>query len=144
MPYHFDFDLSNKIIRCRFDGLITDDTLKEFYATASKHGALNPTFNGILDTSGVTVVNLTSKTIRELAMQPPAFPDPDIPRIIIAGSTELFGLARMFDLHGSATRPNLHVVRTEREAFAILRIKDARFVGAPPGVDDSSPKKVGN
>jgi hypothetical protein len=144
MPFHFDFDLSNKIIRCRFDGLITDETLKDFYATASNYGALNPSFIGILDTSGVTVVNLTSKTIRELAMKAPAFPDPDIPRIIIAGSTELFGLARMFDLHGSATRPNLHVVRTEREAFAILHITDARFVGGPPGTDSSSPKELGD
>lgn len=144
MPFHFDFDLSNKIIRCRFNGLITDDNLKEFYETASKYGALNPSFIGILDTSGVTVVNLSSKTIRELAMQPPAFPDPDIPRIIIAGSTELFGLARMFDLHGSATRPNLHVVRTVREAFAILHVTDARFVGGPPDPDNSSPKKLGD
>jgi hypothetical protein len=132
MPYHFDFDLNNKIIRCLFEGLITDECLREFYRSASKYGALNPTFIGMLDTSGVTVVNFSAQTIRELAMQPPAFPDPEIPRIIIAGSPELYGLARMFDLWGSATRPNLHVVRTEREALAILGVQDVRFAGDSP------------
>jgi hypothetical protein len=141
MPYHFDFDLSNKIIRCRFEGLISDETLREYYKIASQYGALNPHYIGILDTSAVTVVNLTASAIHELAMLPPALPDLDIPRIIIAGSSELFGLARMFDLHASATRPNLHVVRTEREAMAILRITDARFVDTPPG-SDSSPRKL--
>jgi hypothetical protein len=142
MPYHFDFDLSNRIIRCSFDGLITDDYLKEFYRNASKYGALNPAYIGVLDTSAVAVVHITAQTIRELAMQPPAFPDPAVPRVIIAGLPEMFGLARMFDLHGSDTRPNLHVVRTEREAMAILGITNARFVGGPQGVDNLSGRKL--
>jgi hypothetical protein len=133
MPHHFDFDLGNRITRCRFEGLITDDCLRESYKSASKYAALYPSFVGIMDMSAITVVNFSSQTIRELAMLPPAFPDPEIPRIIIAGSSELFGLARMFDLWGSATRPNLHVVRTEREALAILGIKEVRFAAdAPP------------
>jgi hypothetical protein len=142
MPYHFDFDLSNKIIRCSFDRLVTDDSLREFYRNASRYGALNPTYIGLTDTSAVAVVNFSAQTIRELAMLPPAFPDPAVPRVIIAGSAELFGLARMFDLHGSETRPNLHVVRTEREALAILSITNARFVGGPQGVDNLSARKL--
>jgi hypothetical protein len=140
MPYHFDFDLSNQVIRCRLDGHITDEILREGYKNASKYGALNPTFVGILDTSAVTIIDISPQTLRELAMQPPAFPDPEIPRIIIAGSPEVFRLARMFELHGSETRPKLHVVRTQREAFAILGIRDARFGGEPHSLDHSPPK----
>ena len=127
----FDFDLNNKIIRCRIDGVVTDETLKEYYRLCSKHGAMNPTYAGIFDMSAVIFIAVSAQTIRELAMQPPACPDPDIPRVIVAGSDEMFGLARMFDLQGSQTRPNLHVVRTEREALAVLGVADARFSGSP-------------
>ena len=41
MACKFDFDLNNKIIRCRIDGIVTDETLKEYYKLCSKYGALN-------------------------------------------------------------------------------------------------------
>ena len=47
----FDFDLNNKIIRCRIDGVVTDETLKEYYRLCSKYGAMNPTYAGIFDMS---------------------------------------------------------------------------------------------
>jgi CheY-like chemotaxis protein len=127
----FDFDLNNKIIRCRIDGVVTDETLREYYRLCSKYGAMNPTYAGIFDMSAVIFITVSAQTIRDLAMLPPAFPDPDILRVIVAGSDEMFGLARMFDLQGSETRPNLHVVRTEKEALAVLGIRDARFSGSP-------------
>jgi len=131
MACKFDFDLNNKIIRCRIDGIVTDETLKEYYTLCSKYGALNPTFAGIFDMSAVIFLAVSTQTIRELAMLPPAIPDPDVPRVIVAGTPQMFGLARMFDLQGSETRPNLHVVRSEKEALAILRAPDARLVGCP-------------
>jgi CheY-like chemotaxis protein len=127
----FDFDLTHKIIRCRIDGVVTDETLKEYYRLCSKYGAMNPTFAGIFDMSAVIFMAVSAQTIRELAMRPPALPDPDILRVIVAGSDAMFGWARMFDLQGSETRPNLHVVRTEKEALAVLGIRDARFSGSP-------------
>ena len=126
----FDFDLTNKIIRCRIDGIVTDETLKEYYRLCSKYGEMNPTYAGIFDMSAVIFIAVSAQTIRELAMQPPALPDPAILRVIVAGSDEMFGLARMFDLQGSGTRPNLHVVRSEKEALAVLRITDAQFSDA--------------
>jgi hypothetical protein len=62
-----------------------------------------------------------------LAKLPPAVPDPDIPRFIVAGSYEMFGMARMFEFEGGETRPNLHIVRSEREALSMLGVKKARF-----------------
>lgn len=127
----FDFDLNNKIIRCRIDGVVTDETLKEYYRLCSKYGAMNPSYAGLVDMSDVIFIAVSARTIRELAMRPPAFPDPDVPRVIVAGSDEMFGLARMFDLQGTETRPNLHVVRTQKEALAVLGVTDARFSGSP-------------
>jgi hypothetical protein len=131
MPHKFDFDLGNKIIRCRIDGTVTDGSLRKYHSACSNYGALNPTYAGLFDMSAVTFFAVSTQTIRELAMLPPAIPDPDVLRVIVAGSPQMFGLARMFDLHGSETRPNLHVVRTEKEALAILGVGEAKFVERP-------------
>jgi hypothetical protein len=36
-------------------------------------------------------------------------------------------MMRMFQIEGEAMRPNIHVVRTEREAWAILSVEKPRF-----------------
>lgn len=93
----------------------------------AQHGAERPTYSGILDMSGVVSFNVSAATVRQLAQLPPAIPDPNIPRVIVAGSNQMFGLARMFEIQGSDTRPNLHVVRTEKEALAILGVTAPDF-----------------
>ena len=42
---------------------------------------------------------------------------------MVAPSDKVFGLARMFELQGEGTRANLHVVRTMKEALAILGVQ---------------------
>jgi len=37
MASYFDFDVKNKIIRCRLVGLVTDDSLREHYRTIAQH-----------------------------------------------------------------------------------------------------------
>jgi hypothetical protein len=134
MAHKFDFDLIHKVIRSRCEGVVTDETLKDYYAEASRYGRMHPTFSGICDMSAITFIAVSSQTILELAKQPPAVPDPDIPRCIVAGTPAMFGMARMFEFEGGATRPNLHVVRSEREAFAILGIRKAKFGAVEPSI----------
>ena len=127
MASYFDFDVKNKIIRCRLVGLVTDDSLREHYRTIAQHVAERPTYSGLLDMSGVTSFTANAETVRELAQLPPTISDPNIPRVIVVGSDQIFGMARMFELQGSDTRPNLHVVRTEKEALAILGVTAPDF-----------------
>jgi hypothetical protein len=127
MSFSFDFDDKNKIIRCRISGVVTDQSLRDYYQACAKHGAERPTYSGIFDMSGVTALNITSETVRQVAQSPPAIPDSNIPRIIIAGTTYMYGMARMFDVQGAETRPNLHVVRNEKEAFALLGVISPHF-----------------
>lgn len=54
-------------------------------------------------------------------------PQPDRSRIIVAVSSQIFGMARMFEFEGEITRPNLHVVRSLAEAWAILGIREPKF-----------------
>jgi hypothetical protein len=127
MPYYFDFDSTNRILRCRLEGKITDEILKDYYRAAGKYSALTDPRASVLDMSPVTSMEVSPQTIRELANSPPAIADPSRPRCIIAPSPEVFGMARMFELQGQDTRPNLHVVRTQKEAWAILGLSKAKF-----------------
>jgi hypothetical protein len=127
MPYYFEFDSADRILRCRFEGKITDADLKKYYRAVGKYVKLTNACAGVLDMSAVTSLEVTPDTIRELANLPPALSDSSRPRCIIASSPKIFGMARMFELQGQHTRPNLHVVRTQKEAWAILEVSNPKF-----------------
>ena len=127
MPYHFEFDETNRILRCRFDGRVNDEALKEFYRLAAEYVAQTDPRAAIIDLSAVTSFEVSPETIRELAKSAPAMPDPSRPRCIVAPSPQIFGLARMFEIEGEVTRPNLHVVHTLEEAWAILGVQGFQF-----------------
>jgi hypothetical protein len=127
MPYYFDFDSANRILRCRLEGKITDEVLKEYYQLVGKYYTLTDPRASVLDMSSVTFLEISPQTIRELANSPPAIKDPSRPRCVIAASPQVFGMARMFELQGQDTRPNMHVVRTQKEAWAILGVSKPKF-----------------
>ena len=127
MPYQFDFDSAQRILRCRMEGVVTDEELKEYYRDVERHSVREEPLGGILDLSAVTSLDVSPNTIRELAKLPPAMPNPLRPRVVIAPSPPVFGIARMFEMQGQDTRPSLHVVRTEKEAMAILGITQTKF-----------------
>jgi len=127
MSYHFEFDSGNRILRCRLEGKITDEALRESYRDVGKYSALTDSRASVLDMSSVTSLEVSPQTVRELANSPPAIADPSRPRCVVAASAQVFGMARMFELQGQETRPNLHVVRTEKEAWAILGVSKPKF-----------------
>src|SRR5580700_5455107 len=127
MSYHFDFDSTHRILRCRFEGRVTDEELKEYYLAAGRYVALTDATFGITDCSGVESFDVSPKTIRELANLPPIMTEQSSIRCVVAPSDKVFGLARMFELQGEGTRANLHVVRTMKEALAILGVQAPEF-----------------
>lgn len=127
MSYQFEFDPTNRILRCRFEGHVTDKDLKEYYRAASMHIAKIDPRSAIMDMSAVTTSEISSQTVRELASLPPNLPEPSLPRFIVAPSPPIFGFARMFELEGEHTRPNLHTVRNSKEVWAILGIEEPKF-----------------
>ena len=127
MPYCFEFDDTNGILRGRLEGKITDEDLKEFYAASGRHAARTDPRAAIMDLLAVTSLDVAPETIRALASLPPAIPDRDRPRFIVAASPLIFGLARMFELNGQDTRPNLHVVRGMKEVSVILGVPEFKF-----------------
>jgi hypothetical protein len=129
--FNFDFDSTNKIFRGRIEGRVTDAILKQFYSVGAEHFSRIEPCRGIFDFSGVTSLEVSPQTIRELAELQPAVPDPSRVRVILAPSDSVFGLARMFQFEGEQTRPNLHVVRTLRAAWAVLGVQDPQFKPIP-------------
>lgn len=128
MAYSFEFDSARGILLARFRGRVTDEALTKFYRVSVPRLSAKLDFVGIIsDFSGVTSSEVVPETVRTLAWSRPAVPDPAKISIIVAPTPELFGLARMFAMHGEDTRPNLHIVRTLEHAYAILGITDVKF-----------------
>lgn len=129
MPQQFEFDSTHGIVRSRIEGRVTDQDLRNFYRAATavyaKLGAKMS--SAVTDFSGVTSFEVSAQSVLEMADREPALADQKKIRIIVAAAPVIFGMARMFEISGERTRPNLHVVRTEQEAWAILGVWDPKF-----------------
>ena len=82
---------------------------------------------GVVDLSEVTSFNVSTPAIKALARSAPVLHDPELRRVVIAPSPGIYGMMRMFEMEGEATRPGLQVVRSEREAWAILAVRNPKF-----------------
>jgi len=127
VPYRFDFDPFNRIARCSLEGRIGAEEVKKCYQDAADFFAITDAHAGIFDLTGVVSLDFPTQTVRELAKRPPVLPNPDRIRVAIAPAPAVFGVARMFELLTDKTRPNLHIVRTAQEAWAILCVLEPQF-----------------
>lgn len=127
MPYIFDFAPAAGILRCIFEGRVTDLSLEEFYTAAGKLVERLLPCAAITDFSAVTSFEVSPDTIARLARSAPVMIDSAAPRFVVAPSPHLFGMARMFQIRGESTRAALRIVRSPREAYAALGVKEPAF-----------------
>jgi len=132
MAYQFEFDRSNGILRCKFEDDVTDECLRECHQKARKYVAVTDAGVGILDFSNVASFSVSSQLVRGLALLPPVMPGPG-PRFIVAPSTHIYGMARMFQelrllhQHGSDAPQEIQVVRSVDEAYTLLKVREPHF-----------------
>lgn len=126
MAYFFEFNSTHAIFLVRFEGRVTDEEFKEYYRVAGEQMALLQPSATISDYSGVTDLQVSVQTLRELAHSYIAMPASN-PRLVVAAAPHIYGLARMFQSEGEPSRPNLHVVTTLAEAFAHLNVASPQF-----------------
>lgn len=139
MSHQFQFDVASRLLVCRIDGVVTDDSIREYYRDVGKYVKWIQPSAGIVDFTGVTIFRVSAATIRELADSPPPLKDPKVPRFIVAPTDHIFAMARMFELQGDKTRPLLQVVRTLSEAYELLDIRNPRLEPvALAGADEGS------
>jgi hypothetical protein len=127
MPYTFDFDLANGILRCRLEGRVTDDILRDFFRAGAGLAARTHPAAGVIDLSAVTSFEVSAHALREQSKVQPVSADPDLRRVVIAPSPDIYGMMRMFELEAEEVRPDIHVVRSEQQAWAILGVKNPQF-----------------
>ena len=126
MAYFFDFASSQGILRCRLEGDITNESLKKCYEAAGALAAQIDPKVGIMDFSNVNSLDVSAETVRDLANRAPGMPKAR-PRFLVAPSHSLYGLARMFQQYGSETRPDVYLVRSMDEVYAILGVLEPHF-----------------
>jgi len=124
--FRFEFDPVNNILMVRFEGRLTHELVQEFYRQGKEYWIATGARAAILDGSSVTEVAISSERIRQLALQDPVLELTGRPRVFVVPRTEVFGLARMFQLTGESKQPFLHVVRTMDQAYALLSIQSAK------------------
>lgn len=127
MPYTFDFDSANRILRCRLSGQVSDEILKDFFRIGSEYAVRTKPAAGVVDLSGVTSFDVSTPAIKALAKSAPVLHDTELRRVVIAPSPGIYGMMRMFEMEGESTRPGLQVVRSERDAWAILAVQNPKF-----------------
>ena len=122
MPHHFEINKSHKVVRAVLEGTIDDAEMREIYRAVELAAPSLKPAGGILDVSAVSSFDVSAETIRRLASEAPAFGG--APRCIVAPSNFLYGVARLFQMLGGDTRPNLHIVRNAHEAHSKLGVPD--------------------
>ncbi len=127
MAYTFDFDVTHRILRCRLDGEVDDAALNDFFRTGARYALRTRPGAGVVDLSEVTSFEATAEAVHQVAQSKPVIPDPNLRRVVIAPSPETYGMMRMFEIQGEERRPNLYVVHTEGEAWAILGVHQPHF-----------------
>ena len=127
MPCYFEFDPENRLLRVRLEGQITTEAVREHYRAASQQVVQTRPRASIWDLAAVTSLEVSTEAVAALARSVPAVPEPHRFRIIVASSAHVFGLARMFQALGEGARPRLRVVRTLKEACALLGVSQPRF-----------------
>ena len=127
MPYRFDFDPVNQILRCQISGEVNDQTVTDCYAAVSEFAQQVPHRMALLEFVAITSFEVSTAALAILAATPPAIPDLEEPRFVVAPSDLIYGKCRTFEMLGEYTRPNLHIVRSVDEAYAYFDVRNPQF-----------------
>ena len=122
MPYTFDFDWRNRIVRVRLHGRVTDSELREIYREGFRINFKSQPAAGLMDVSEITSVEVSAATVRELAKASPITLQESLPRVIIAPSAKAYALARLFE---RLSKASIH----SQPGRSLLKAEIARRIG---------------
>ena len=132
MSCTFDFDSTNRILRSRLAGQVSDEEFIDFYRGISRRVIHLSPSAGVVDLSGVTSFDVSVQVMSALATLPSVVQDSNFLRIVIAPSSETSAMMRMFGTAAGQAHPNVKVVQTEQDAWALLSVTAPRFYPLPP------------
>jgi hypothetical protein len=120
MPITLTIDTDKRVVYSALHGVITE---AEFLAQPQRilaHPAFDPSFSEIIDLRGITDVQVSPETIRNLAMTQSIF-SRESKHALISPSGLILDFARMFQANAEQTRPDMVIVKTPAEAYEYLR-----------------------
>lgn len=121
MSYYFEFDRDAELLKITFDGELNNRTLMEAVRTVREVSSRLKPKRSVTDFTQVSAIHLDPAELYSLTHLRPTFEE-DVVRVIVAPTDVLFGMARMFQMAGSDSRPNLHVARSLAAAYRTLGI----------------------
>lgn len=126
MGYFFEIDSANDVLRITWEEPLTDQVVSEGVAAGRTFLVSHRGIRLISDFSGVKKLDVSGETVRTLAGEETHGEERSVV-VTVAPADIVFGLARMFSILTEERRPDRHVVRTMREAYALLGIAAPQF-----------------
>jgi hypothetical protein len=130
VPYLFEFEPAQGILRCAMSGHITDRQLLECHKLGARYVRQKNPAISIVDLSAVSSIEVSPATVKDLARSEPALAA-SRPRFIVAPDDHLYGMSRMYQLTGEGIRPMLQVVRSLAEVYAAVGFRELQFEPLP-------------
>jgi len=127
MAHRLEFDFQRRILLIIHEGTVNGqeiETLGDHVRT--QLDVLNPSA-AISDFSGATAVDIDGQMVRHLAMKDAASVLRSLRRVIVAPREYQFGMARMYEICAYPSFADLHVVRSKKEALALLGVQNPGF-----------------
>ncbi len=126
MPVLLQYERRRHILLIRFEGVVTDEVLLEGYRRVRRWFDLHGLCGNISEFTAVTDFNITGSSIRFLASNSPLVPEGFV-RIIVAPRDDVYGMARMFEMQGSAMGNRVDIVRDFQDALKLAGLDQPEF-----------------
>jgi hypothetical protein len=97
MPWDFEIDPAQRLIRIRVQGTLRDRDLLGVDAALRNHCEFDPSFNSLIDLREAIGGEVTAAGVQVLAQQPPLLA-PNSRSALVVPTDLGFGMARMFEL----------------------------------------------
>jgi len=121
--FRVEFDQVNKVSLIRVEGRLTDQSAADLSVASQDNSNAIDARVCILDLSSVSEFAVTTGFIWRLAVQKPKLANAQRLCFIVAPQTHAYGLCRMFQIIGAATRPLLQIGHTLDEVFKAIGIQ---------------------
>ncbi len=112
-------DHKSKVLFASVSGSFTNATLLDLVTAIRKSVKSHKVHSMIIDWSGVNDARVSAQAIRDYAVSPSS---QRISCVHVAPQDHIYGLARMFQIAASATRPRTMVVRSMEEACRMVGV----------------------
>jgi hypothetical protein len=122
MPAILKIDRRRKLVSSTFYGQISGEDLLRHRTAIASDPDFDSNFSEIVAFSGVTLADVSESTLTAMAHTKSLFSE-SVMHVVVAPADFPFDMATKYQALVRATRPNLHVVRSLQEAYALLGLE---------------------